>query len=86
VKRQESPRLQAGEYVNADQLKAEIKKRTGQKIPSLKWVADKLQNMNRDDLLIPVTRHSTSEYVAPDSLDEVIDLIFGDTRQRLIGE
>jgi|694.fasta_scaffold02674_18 phage regulator Rha-like protein len=72
--------------LTADQLKAEIKKRTGQKIPSLKWVADKLRNMNRDDLLIPVTRHSTSEYVAPDSLDEVIDLIFGDTRQRLIGE
>jgi hypothetical protein len=42
--------------------------------------------MNRDDLLIPVTRHSTSEYVAPDSLDEVIDLVFGNTRQRLIGE
>lgn len=72
--------------LTADQLKTEIKKRTGQKIPSLKWVADKLRNMNRDDLLIPVTRHSTSEYVAPDSLDEVIDLIFGDTRQRLIGE
>lgn len=72
--------------LTADQLKAEIKKRTGQKIPSLKWVADKLRNMNRDDLLIPVTRHSTSEYVAPDSLDEVIDLVFGDVRQRLIGE
>lgn len=72
--------------LTADQLKSEIKKRTGQKIPSLKWVADKLRAMNRDDLLIPVTRHSTNEYVAPDSLDEVIDLVFGTDRQTLIGE
>lgn len=72
--------------LTADQLKSEIKKRTGQKIPSLKWVADKLRAMNRDDLLVPVTRHSTNEYITPDSLDEVIDLVFGTARQTLIGE
>jgi phage regulator Rha-like protein len=72
--------------LTADQLKSEIKKRTGQKIPSLKWVADKLRAANRDDLLVPVTRHSTNEYITPDSLDEVIDLVFGTARQTLIGE
>jgi phage regulator Rha-like protein len=72
--------------LTADQLKSEIKKRTGQKIPSLKWVADKLRAANRDDLLVPVTRHSTNEYITSDSLDEVIDLVFGTARQTLIGE
>lgn len=72
--------------LTADQLKTEIKKRTGQKVSSLKWVIDKLRAANRDDLLVPVTRHSTNEYITPDSLDEVIDLVFGTARQRLIGE
>ncbi len=72
--------------LTADQLKQEIKKRTGQKVRSLKWFTDKLRQANRDDLLVPVTRHSTNEYIAPDSLDEAIDIVFGSSRQILLGE
>ena len=72
--------------LTAEQLKTEIKNRTGQKIPSLKWFTDKIKQANRDDLLIPVTRHSTNEYVIPDALDEAINIVFGNNRQILIGE
>lgn len=69
--------------LTADQLKTEIKKRTGQKIPSLKWFTDKLRKANRDDLLVAVTRHSTNEYITPESLDDAIDIVFGSARQVL---
>lgn len=72
--------------LTADQLKTEVKKRTGQKLPSLKWFTDKLRKANRDDLLVAVTRHSTSEYIAPESLDDAIDIVFGSARQVLLGE
>ncbi|RUR74908.1 hypothetical protein PCC6912_50860 [Chlorogloeopsis fritschii PCC 6912] len=72
--------------LTADQLKAEIKKRTGQKVPSQKWITDKLRKLGRDDLLLAVTRHYTNEYVKPEALEEAITLLFGTNRQMLLGE
>jgi hypothetical protein len=72
--------------LTADQLKKEIKRRTGQNIPSLKWFIDKLRANNRDDLLVPVTRHTTNEYITPEALEEAIAIVFGHNRQGLIGE
>lgn len=71
--------------LTADQIKREIKKRTGQTIPSLKYFIDEIRKANRDDLIVPVTRHTTSEYVTPENLDEAIDIVFRDRRQGLIG-
>ena len=72
--------------LTADQLKKEVKRRTGQNIPSLKWFIDKLRANNRDDLLVPVTRHNTNEYITPEALDEAIAIVFGHNRQQLLGE
>lgn len=72
--------------LTASQLKEIVKRRTGQNLPSLKWFADELRAMGRDDLLVPVTRSATSEYPIPEKLDEAIALIYGKTRQTLIGE
>ena len=72
--------------MTADQLKKFVSERTGQKLPSLKWFADKLRQAGRDDLLIPVTRHSTNEYPKPDFIDEAMQIVYGKDRQRLIGE
>lgn len=72
--------------MTADQLKKFVAERTGQKLPSLKWFADKLRQAGRDDLLIPVTRHSTSEYPKPDLIDEAMQIVYGKERQKLIGE
>jgi phage anti-repressor protein len=72
--------------LSADQLKKAIKDRTGQKLKSLKDFADALRNAGRDDLLIPVTRHQTYEYPIPEKLDEAIAIVYGNHRQRLIGE
>ena len=72
--------------LTADQLKQIIMENTGQKIPSMKWFTDKIKEKNREDLLMPVTRHQTSEYVIPEALAEAIALVFGDNRQMLLGE
>ena len=72
--------------LTADQLKLEVKKRTGQNLPSLKWFADALRNSGRDDLLVAVTRHSTSEYPIPEKLDEAIAVVYAAEQQRLIGQ
>lgn len=72
--------------LTADQLKLEVKKRTGQNPPSLKWFADVLRNSGRDDLLVAVTRHSTSEYPIPEKLDEAIAVVYATEQQRLIGQ
>ncbi len=72
--------------LTADELKAQVQKRTGQKIKSLKQFADALRKAGRDDLLVPVRRHTVSEYITPDKLDEAIAVVFGANRQRLIGE
>ena len=72
--------------MTAEQLKKFVLARTGQKLHSLKWFADELRKLGRDDLLIPVTRHSTSEYPKPDFIDEAMQIVYGKERQRLIGE
>ena len=72
--------------LTADQLKKEVKRRTGQNMPSLKWFIDKLRANNRDDLVVAVTRHTTNEYVTPEFLDEAIAIVFGQNRQKLLGE
>jgi len=72
--------------LTADQLKKAIKERTGQKLKSLKDFADALRNAGRDDLLVPVTRHQTNEYPIPDRLEEAIAVVYGNRRQKLLGE
>jgi phage regulator Rha-like protein len=72
--------------LTAQQLKDAIYERTGQKIKSMKQVTDALRKAGRDDLLVPVRRSQVSEYVPPDALDEVINVVFRSKRQMLIGE
>lgn len=82
-----NPKTQSSERIlTADQLKRSVKQNTGQNIPSMKWFTDKLKEKGRDDLLMPVTRHQTNEYVTPETLAEAIALVFGDNRQMLLGE
>lgn len=73
-------------FLSADQLKVEVQRRTGQKLKSQKQFTEALRKANRDDLLIPVTRQATSEYIHPDRLDEAIGVVYGRNRQKLIGE
>jgi hypothetical protein len=73
-------------FLSADQLKVEVQRRTGQKLKSQKHFTEALRKANRDDLLIPVTRQATSEYIHPDKLDEAIGIVYGRQRQKLIGE
>jgi hypothetical protein len=72
--------------LTADQLKTVIKERTGQKLVSLKWFAEQLRALGRDDLLVPVSRSHITEYPIPDKVDEAISLIYQSNRQKLIGE
>lgn len=72
--------------LTAEQLKKIVKQNTGQNIPSMKWFVDKLREKGRDDLITPVTRNQTSEYVSPETLSEAIEVVFGGFRQMLIGE
>ena len=72
--------------LSADQLKSEVKKRTGQKLKTMKQFTDALRKAGRDDLMVPVTRAATSEYIKPESLDEAIGIVYGHSRQRLVGE
>jgi hypothetical protein len=72
--------------LSAEQLKKAVKERTGQNLPSQKGFIDTLRNAGRDDLLTPVTRSRTDEYVIPERLDEAIAVVYGKNRQRLIGE
>jgi hypothetical protein len=72
--------------LSAEQLKSEGQKRTGQKLKSMKQFTDALRKAGRDDLMVPVTRAATSEYVTPERLDEAIGIVYGNVRQRLIGQ
>lgn len=72
--------------LSADQLKKAVKERTGQKLPSQKFFIDALRKAGRDDLVMPVNRPMVAEYVIPDRLDEAISVVYGDRRQRLLGE
>jgi len=73
-------------FLSSEQLTTSITKKTGQKVPSMKWVVESVKKIGRDDLITTVTRPVVSEYVKADSLDEVITLLFDDGRQRLLGE
>lgn len=73
-------------FLSSEQLTTSITKKTGQKVPSMKWVVESVKKIGRDDLITAVTRPVVSEYIKADSLDEVITLLFGQERQRLIGE
>ena len=73
-------------FLSSEQLTTSITKKTGQKVPSMKWVVESVKKIGRDDLITSVTRPVVSEYIKADSLDEVITLLFGQERQRLIGE
>jgi hypothetical protein len=70
--------------LTAEQLLKEIRRKTGQNPKNMKQFTDKLKANGRDDLLKPVTRHSISEYVDPDRLDEAIAVVYGKQRQGLI--
>jgi hypothetical protein len=72
--------------LSAEQLKAEVKKRTGQNLKSMKQFTDALRKAGRDDLMVPVTRAATSEYITPERLDEAIGIVYGKSRQGLIGQ
>lgn len=52
----------------------------------MKWFVDEVKRLNRNDLLVAVTRHQTSEYVSADGLSEAIALVFSNNRQMVIGE
>lgn len=73
-------------FLSADQLKVEVQKRTGQKVKTMKAFTDEIRKAGRDDLLVAVTRPQTSQYIAPDRLDEAIGIVYGKQRQKLIGE
>lgn len=77
---------QSTKILSAEQLKKAVLERTGQKLKSMKVFSDALRKAGRDDLLIPVTRPQTYEYVQPDKLDEAIRVVYQDCRQKLIGE
>ena len=72
--------------LTADQLKSAIKNKVNQKLPSQKWFIDKLRENGRDDLIVPVTRSVTAEYVIPEKIDEAIKIVYGLSRQCLLGE
>ena len=72
--------------VSSDQLKQIVKQNTGQSIKSMKWFVDEVKRLNRNDLLVAVTRHQTGEYVSADGLSEAIALVFNNNRQMVIGE
>lgn len=76
----------SAEILSAEQLKQVVRQRTGQKLPSLKWFVERLRAEGRDDLLVPVTRSQTTEYLSPIWIDEALDVVYGRDRQRLIGE
>jgi hypothetical protein len=72
--------------LSADQLKREVKKRTGQTLKSMKQFTDAIREAGRDDLLVPVSRPQTNEYIIPEKLDEAIAIVYSNRRQYLIGE
>ena len=77
---------QSQRFLTADQLKKEVKRRTGQNISTLKGFIQVLRAKGRDDLIVPITRSSTNEYVTPETIDEAISVVYGQDRQKLLGE
>lgn len=77
---------QSQRFLSAEQLKKEVKRRTGQKIDTLKGFIQELRAKGRDDLIVAITRSSTNEYVTPETIDEAISVVYGQDRQKLLGE
>lgn len=73
-------------FLSAEQLKRAVNDRTGQKLKAASHFVEMLQAKGRDDLLIPVDRPNTSLYVKSDKLNEAIEAVYGNVRQKLIGE
>ena len=73
-------------FLSAEQLKKEVKRRTGQNINTLKGFIQELRAKGRDDLIVAITRSSTNEYVTPETIDEAISVVYGQDRQKLLGE
>ena len=71
------------EFLSAKQLADEVKRRTGQNIKNADFIR-KLKAANRDDLILPVTRNNTYEYVSEDNLNEAMKVVFGSSRQTLL--
>lgn len=71
------------EFLSAKQLADEVKRRTGQNIKNADFIR-KLKSANRDDLILPVTRNATAEYVKPEDLDEAMQIVFGNVKQGLL--
>lgn len=72
------------EFLDAKQLAAEVQRRSGQKVKSNADFVRKVKAANRDDLIVPVTRNATCEYIKPDDLDEAIELVYGRCKQQLL--
>jgi hypothetical protein len=73
-------------FLSAEQLKRAVNDRAGQKLKAASHFVEMLQKKGRDDLLIPVERPNTALYVKSDKLNEAIDVVYGNVRQKLIGE
>jgi phage regulator Rha-like protein len=72
------------QFLDAKQLVSEVQRRSGQKVKSNADFIRKLKLANRDDLILPVTRNATCEYVTADKLDEAIDVVYGKCKQQLL--
>jgi hypothetical protein len=72
------------EFLDAKQLVKEVERRSGQKVKSNSDFIRKLRAANRDDLILPVTRNATCEYVRPEDLDEAIRVVYGTSKQMLL--
>jgi phage regulator Rha-like protein len=55
-----------------------------QQMGVLRFEIGKLKAANRDDLILPVTRNATAEYIKPDDLDEAMLIVFGGAKQGLL--
>lgn len=72
------------EFLDAKQLATEVQRRSGQKVKSNADFIRKLKAANRDDLILPVTRNMTAEYVKADYLDEAIEVVYRGGKQGLL--
>lgn len=72
------------EFLDAKQLASEVARRSGQKVKNADFIR-KVKSANRDDLILPVTRNMTCEYIRAEDLDEAIDVVFSQSKQRLLG-
>lgn len=72
--------------IGAEELRRVVKRRTGQTIKTMRELTDRIRAAGRDDLLVPVKRQHTTEYLTPQTIEEALEIAFGSQRQALIGE